>query len=199
LWVAHPISKKNPHKATVLCCRYDPPAGKVVASAGLDGNCVITSNVCKLDENETAGPFGSVTEHGQKLMEFHCNGWINYVAFSPAAATVCFVSHDCELNFADTSQGKDSTEKSKLFHGGNPHVNCIFVNEDTLVACGYDKAPFVYKRAGGVWTEEKCLDAGIKSTRAPKKGIGMGDKRVYFNPDIKLPTDVEMPETATKH
>ena len=200
LWVAHAISKKNPHKATVLCCRYDPPAGKVVASAGLDGNCVITSNVCKLDEAETAGPFGSVTEHGQKLMEFHCNGWINHVAFSPNATTVCFVSHDCELNFADTSKGKDSTDKSKVFHGGNPHMNCVFVNEDTLVACGFDKVPYIYKRTGGEWKEDQCLDGGIKSIKAPSKvGHAIADKKVYFNPDILLANDVEVKETNTKH
>jgi hypothetical protein len=86
-------------------------------------------------------------------MEFHCNGWINHVAFSPSAMTVCFVSHDCELNFADCSLGKDSTEKSKVFHNGNPHMNCLFVKEDTLVACGYDKVPYVYKKTGNEWKE----------------------------------------------
>ena len=132
-------------------------------------------------------------------MEFHCNGWINYVTFSPNATTICFVSHDCELNFCDTSKGKDSTDKSKLFHTGNPHMNCVFINEDKLVACGYDKVPYVYEKSGGEWKETKCLDDGIKKERPSKVGHAIADKKVYFNPDILLPKDVELKETNTKH
>lgn len=37
-WVAHPLSKKKAaHKASVVCVRFEPLSGKVVASASLDG------------------------------------------------------------------------------------------------------------------------------------------------------------------
>jgi WD40 repeat protein len=36
-WIAHSIKKKPIHKASVVCVDYDPLAGKVVASASLDG------------------------------------------------------------------------------------------------------------------------------------------------------------------
>jgi WD40 repeat protein len=155
------LTKKPSHKATVVCCRFDPLSGKVIASAGLDGNVHITSNVClPADKNETGGPWGSVNDNGETLMTFHSNGWINYIAFSPNATQLCYVTHDCELNFADLSKGKDSSDKDKLktFHNGNPHLNCVYISEDTLVACGYDKVPFVYKKGANGWTEDKMLD-----------------------------------------
>lgn len=37
-WVAHPINKSKPsHKDSVVCVRFDPLSGRVVASASLDG------------------------------------------------------------------------------------------------------------------------------------------------------------------
>jgi hypothetical protein len=32
-----------------------------------------------------------------------------------------------------------------------------------MVACGYDKAPFLYKKQGEDWKEIKCLDEGINA------------------------------------
>ena len=38
-WVAHAVTKKQPlHKASVVCVRFDPLSGRVVASASLDGS-----------------------------------------------------------------------------------------------------------------------------------------------------------------
>ena len=44
------------------------------------------------------------------------------------------------------------------------------------------------------------LDDGIGKVRKAKiTGNSFLDKRVYFNPDIKLNTNVEMKETDTRH
>jgi hypothetical protein len=38
-WVAHPLNKKKAaHKASVVCVRFDPLSGRVVASSSLDGS-----------------------------------------------------------------------------------------------------------------------------------------------------------------
>lgn len=216
LWVAHSVCTKkgeqlpngdydyNPkpvHKASVMCCRYDPSCGRVIASCGLDGSCFIVSNYCDLDV-DAEGPFGNVTSSGVKLLEFHSNGWINYVTFSPTSTQICYVSHDCELNFCDVSKGKDSTDKSKVFHNGNPHMNCVYINDDTLIACGFDKVPYTYKKEGdSEWKQVSCMDDGINQERATKitGGRTMGNEKVYFNKDLKLTNEVEMKEMATKH
>ena len=43
-WVAHALDEKKPtHKASVVCARFDPLSGRVVASCSLDGNVIISS------------------------------------------------------------------------------------------------------------------------------------------------------------
>lgn len=60
--------------------------------------------------------------------------------------------------------------------------------------------PFLYAQSGSEWKEVKVLDEGISSTRKAKiTGNSFLDKRVYFNSDFKLNTNVEMKETNTKH
>jgi WD40 repeat protein len=43
-WVAHSISKKPMHKASVVCVKFDSMSGRAVASASLDGSVYITSS-----------------------------------------------------------------------------------------------------------------------------------------------------------
>ena len=66
-WVAYGTKKEKPiHKASVICTRFDPQSGRVVASCSLDGTIQITS--CykeEIDASNTAGPFGSVTSYGE--------------------------------------------------------------------------------------------------------------------------------------
>mmetsp|Transcript_8637 Transcript_8637/g.14615 ORF Transcript_8637/g.14615 Transcript_8637/m.14615 type:complete len:125 (+) Transcript_8637:739-1113(+) len=95
---------------------------------------------------------------------------------------------------------KDQLESKKVVHPGNPHLNCIFVKEDTIVACGYDKVPYVYKNQGGEWKETEVLDKGIQNPRKAKiTGNSFLDKKYHFNPDLKLGANVEMVEKDTKH
>jgi len=42
-WVAHPISRKPSHKASVVCVTFDPQSSRVIASSSLDGTCQINS------------------------------------------------------------------------------------------------------------------------------------------------------------
>ena len=43
-------------------------------------------------------------------------------------------------------------------HNGNPHLGCIFINDDKMIAVGYDKVPYVYGKEGSSWKMIKCLD-----------------------------------------
>ena len=48
-WVAHPMKKDKPtHKASVVCTRFDPQAGRVIASCSLDGNILMRTWVYNL-------------------------------------------------------------------------------------------------------------------------------------------------------
>lgn len=98
--------KRALHKQTVTSVRFDPQSGRVVASASIDGKCLITSCFNQLtDASLTAGPFGSVSSYGETLLSFTAIGWINFVTFSSDANTLCYSTQDCELNFVDVSNG----------------------------------------------------------------------------------------------
>lgn len=85
-------------------------------------------------------------------------------------------------------------------HNGNPHMHVIFVDDTTIVASGFDKVPYVYKYSGSEWKMHKIMDAGINNKRQAKiSGNSFVDKKVYFNPDIKLNAAVELKETDTMH
>jgi len=102
-WVAHPVTKKAAHKASVLCVRFDPLSSRVVASCSLDGTVQITSCYNKDLDLDSAGPFGSVISYGDTLVSISNNGWVNSVAFSPSSSFLCYVTQDCEVNFATLS------------------------------------------------------------------------------------------------
>ena len=50
-------------------------------------------------------------------------------------------------------------------HKGNPHLSCIFINNNQLIATGFDKIPYLYKKQDGKWVESKILDDGHKKVR----------------------------------
>jgi hypothetical protein len=165
---------------------------------------VITSTFnSELDKNSTAGPFGNVTSYGENLMTITVSGWVNSLNFAPSGKSLCFVTHDCELNFVDVSDvaaNKEKPKTEKLLHTGNPHLLCTFIGEDKLIAVGYDKIPYLYKQTGGTWKNEKTLDEGISKTRKSKiTGNSFLDKKVYFNSDFKLDSSVMLAESDTKH
>lgn len=146
-----------------------------------------------------------VTSFGETLMSVSCNGWINFVAFSPSCNTICYGTQDCELNFADVkdvgqSAGKSKVKAEKLMLRTNPLLNGIFLSDTKFMGCGFDKVPYIYTNSGNEWKQTACLDDGISKARSTKiTGNSFLDKRVYFNADIKLSSAVEMKETDTKH
>ena len=88
-------------------------------------------------------------------MSLSCNGWVNYVCFSPSATQICYVTHDCEVNFANVekvaTEPKSKPSSEKIMHKGNPHLNCIFLGEDKAVCTGFDRVPYLYKNNGTKW------------------------------------------------
>lgn len=205
-WVAHPVSKKPQHKASVVSVKFDPGCSRVVASASLDGTVQITSCFSEdLDKDSTSGPFGMVSSYGDVLVTIPSNAWINFVAFSPNSSIIAYGTHDSELNFANvaevgSSNGKSKVKPEKLMLKGNPLLSGMFISDDKFVGAGFDKVPYLYQGAGKNWKQVKVLDSGIDKVRKAKiTGNSFLDKRVYFNADIKLSSEVEMKETDTMH
>ena len=146
-----------------------------------------------------------VSSYGDTLCTIPATAWINFVSFSPSSNLLSFGTHDCELNFANVSEvgssgGKCKVKPEKLMLRGNPLLNGMFISDDKFVGAGYDKVPYLYSKEGKDWKQIKTLDEGISKVRKAKiTGNSFLDKRVYFNADIKLGSDVEMKETDTMH
>lgn len=110
-WVAHPIKKNPIHKASVICTRFDPQSGRIVASASLDGTILLTTCYREETDGDAAGPFKDFTGFGDTILSLSSNGWINGLSFSPACSHICYVTQDGELNFVDISKVGKGKEK----------------------------------------------------------------------------------------
>lgn len=185
-------------------------SGRVCASGSTDGTCKITTCFLKgIDGQNSAGPFGSVSTFGETLLVFNSNGWINSVNFSPSSSVFCYATHDCELNFIDVSKAAQQVKEKpdKVLYKGNPFLNGIFVNDDTYIACGYDKVPFLFKKSGGNWDFVKHLDDGFNKVKDQAITQGSFDNaQAFFKRSetekasgIKLDDDVGIREMNTKH
>ena len=158
-WVAHTVSKssnKPIHKASAICSKFDPLSSRVVISSSLDGTVQITTCYNQQIDVDGSGPFAGITTYGENLMTISCNGWVNHASFSPNATQICYVTHDCEINFANVEciagEGKAKPVSEKIMHNGNPHLQCMFLTEDKCIASGFDKVPYLYKKTGTNWS-----------------------------------------------
>lgn len=93
-----------------------------------------------------------------------------------------------------------------MFYKGNPFLQCIFVNESTFIACGYDKVPFLFKNNGSSWEFVKYLDDGISKVKEAQitKDSFDGAQAFFKRSEqekggVKLDEDVGMKEMNTKH
>lgn len=126
------------------------------------------------------------------------------MAWTPSANVIAFGTHDCELNFASVAEaaggGKVKVKPQKIILKTNPLLSGMFADENKFIGTGFDKVPFVYSLEGSDWKQTSCLDAGINTSRAAKiTNNKFKDQRVYFNPDFKLGSAIEMKETNTRH
>ena len=89
-----------------------------------------------------------MTSFGEVLVSFTAVGWVNFINFSPDSTTLGYGTHDCEVNFVDVSKAADKTKEKpdKVFYKGNPFLSGIFVDNNSLIACGFDKVPFLFKK-----------------------------------------------------
>lgn len=171
-WISKMIKK---HKSTVTSVAWSPN-GKFL----LTGACDFKARVCSafiegLDSADDDG-FGSTWpkqhEFGEVLQEFDSTkAWVNDTAWSPNGQVLCWVGHGSTIHFSGPG-GEPQTIYSKSL----PFLHVFFLDDNTVVACGWDNNPHVYKNKGGSWEFEKKLDeekAGAAAGgAAPKKAFG---------------------------
>ena len=94
--------------------------------------------------------------------------------------------------------------KGKIFkytHKGLPFTKGKFIDENTFLAVGYDKAPFLFKRLDDEWKLSKVLDSGYENFRvySVKKGDANYFKIKEIESYIMIPEKIKMKERDTQH
>jgi len=159
-WFISKMIKK--HKSTVTSLAWSPNS-KFLFTGCTDFKArVCSAFIAELDskdEDDLSNVFGEKSlEFGEVLAEFNSQGWVNSTAWSPNGFTLAFASHASTLTFIDLKDGKFPAQT--INQPGLPHLDIQFLDDNTLVAGGYDFNPTVYKFAGGEWKFAEALDKG---------------------------------------
>jgi len=190
-WVSKHIKK---HKSTVTSVAWHPN-GILLATGASDFKArVFSAHIKGIDKGQIQTPWGPNPAFGECLAEYNATGWVHAVDWSPSGNTLGFVAHDSRLHFVDINTG----DAQKLSLDTLPFRALIFTGEDSVVAAGYDCAPFAFQNAGGQWKLVKCVDQST-SNQAQQKQSGTGAARALFQAKVDYGTDSNETVLNTVH
>ncbi|CAE8708448.1 unnamed protein product, partial [Polarella glacialis] len=149
-WCALKVGRS---KAAITAIAWHP-SSQFLATGSTDCKCVV------YDVNEAAmlpapqAPFGAaqVTEDA--------GAWVNDVAFSPNGSVLAFVSQDSSVRFKNLAGGPQAAVDVVRWRG-LPFLRATFVGNHSLVACGFDYVPVLFRESkDGKWQALGSLDCG---------------------------------------
>ena len=134
-------TKITGYKSSVLSVAFDP-SGNLLASGSAD----FKFKIFKKKFNE------ELKEIWEPLYEFEAQSWVEGVTWSLSGNQFAFTVHDASIIFGKIEkQGEllnvelETCQWNKL-----PFTTLIFMNENELVAGGYDNDPILFKK-GKEW------------------------------------------------
>jgi len=168
-WISKMI--KN-HKSTVLTVAWSPNNRFVVTGSTDYKARIFSAFIENLDKQEDDG-FGDIFsgqyKFGAQLAEYeHTKAWVNAVAWSPGGKRVAFAGHGSSLHFVQLSS---STTVQTINEKHLPHLDLKFLDENTLVAAGFEMNPAVYVFESDKWKFKEFLDKLEKKKTEQKGGI----------------------------
>ena len=86
-------------------------------------------------------PFGTVCG------EFNAGGWVHAVNFSPDGNSIAYCAHDSTVTIANGPNAPLQVISTSHL----PFTTLFYANDSTLIAAGYDCAPFMIKKNGDTW------------------------------------------------
>lgn len=101
-----------------------------------------------------------MSNFGEVFFSVDCIGWVNDISWSPSGSFLAGVSHDSKVHFVSVKNSQDFTYrnlqwKSKAFY------RVCFINDNSLICCGYDRAPILYIQKNGEFEEKAIMDECI--------------------------------------
>lgn len=167
-WVSHSIRK---HRSTIVHSAWSPNS-RFLLTASTDYRCRIVSAFHK-DLDAKDSDYDNIFDdkqyvHGEILAEFdHTKAWVNCVAWSPNGKRICFFGHGSTAHFVDLDKGV--TEVQTIYDTHLPMLQCYFLDDNTIVAAGFDCNPCVYVCRNGQWQFKEFFqkEGDAKAAAAP--------------------------------
>jgi len=188
-WVSKHIKK---HKSTVTSVAWHPN-GVLLATGASDFKArVFSAHIKGIDQGQVQTPWGANPPFGNCLAEYNSSGWVHAVDWSPSGSKLVYVAHDSRIHFVDIASGAEE----RLSLDTLPFRAVIFTSEDTVVAAGFDCAPFQFQNAGG-WKLAKCVDEAKGPAQAKQSGTGAA--RALFQAKVDYGADSNETVLNTVH
>jgi len=158
-WISKMIKH---HKSSVTSLGWSPNS-RFLVSGSTDFKCRIFSaffdDLDQKEDDAYGSLFPKQYEFGELLMELgQAKSWVNASVFSPSGFNVAFAGHGSSLTFVNIQNGKSDTVNVK----SSPYLDIQYIDENTLVAVGFDMQPVIYTQSGGSWSLSRGLDSQKK-------------------------------------
>jgi len=204
-WISKMVKK---HKSTVLTVDWSPD-DKLIITGGTD----FKARICSAYIEGVDEPFGEtdtwktmfeeklLLETGEPLFEFdQTKAWVNSVSWSKSGTRLAFAGHGSTTHFVQLTAGSAPVVQT-ISEKHLPYLDIKFINDDTLVAAGWDLNVAVYVCKGGHWEFKEWLD---KAEKKEKKAAGgaFSSSRTLFAGSADRGGDfgaTEETELPTKH
>jgi actin related protein 2/3 complex subunit 1A/1B len=198
------------HKSTVLSLAWCVN-NKFLVTGSADMKCrVFSAYLDNLDPAEDDG-FGEVwpNQHqfGEVLCEFdQARAWVHSVAWSPGGFRLAFAGHGSTVHFVQILAGSQPVVQS-VSAKDLPYLDMQFLNDNCLVAAGFDFNIDQYSVTGGsdsepVWSFKDKVDKANSANSAAKPAAGgaFGASRAMFGAMVDKGTSTTtVTDAATKH
>lgn len=158
-WVAKKVGRS---KAAVTAVAWHPTS-QYMATGSTDRRCMV------YDVNEDG-----TSSFGEAQVSEETGSWINAVTFSPTGRVLAFVPQDSTVRFKDLTGGPAAPVEIVRWKR-LPLLRATFLDDECLVACGFDCSPVLFRLQAGSWKACGIIDAGPKASPISSK-----DKRDSF-------------------
>jgi actin related protein 2/3 complex subunit 1A/1B len=190
-WISKMIKH---HKSSVLDLAWSPNQRFLITGSS-DFKCRIFSafieNIDKPDDDGKTSLFGKnndkVNQFGEICWEFDdAKAWVQGVAWAPNGLQVAFAGHGSTLSFATLNSG-GKPDVQTIYQRGLPTTIVNYMDDNTLVAIGFDNNPTVYEKGGSGWAEKRQLDAagGEAKKAAGPAGNAATARNVFQDRDTR--------------
>jgi len=182
-WISKMIKK---HKSSVLDLAWSPNQ-KFLLTGSSDFKCRIfwayIEGIDSADDDGNTNLFKKkATEFGDILYEFDdAKAWVQGVAWSPNGMQVVFVGHGSTITFGTLNPDGSDPKTETIYQKTLPYTIVNFMDDNTVVAIGFENNPTVYQKDSSSWSEKRQLDAaGGEKKAAGGPGAGAATARNVF-------------------